>query len=109
MEDHNLLLQEEKDFKRTYQFSLWWVQHRAFLRRLGYGLFAFCDGVLLLFVIWTMVDSFAIRSIDESRATAQMVAYGQADLNAYTRAQSAVPFAQEEVRVFSLGNGRYDF
>jgi len=109
MEDHNLLLQEEKEFKRTYQFSLWWVEHRAMLRRLGYGLFAFCDVVLLVFVIWTMVDSFVIASTDESRAVAQMVAYGQTDLHAYTRSQAAAPIVPEEVRVFSLGKGRYDF
>lgn len=108
-EEQDLLLQEEKEFTRFYKYSLWWVEHRAFLRRLGLGLFMVFDGVLLAFVFWTMLDSFAIRYGEDEREVAKIVAYGQGDLRSYSVANSAGSIVPEEVRVFSLGNQRYDF
>lgn len=109
VEEQNLLLQEEKEFKRFYKFSLWWVEHRAFLRRFVYGIFIAVDGILLLFVVWTMLDSFAVSYGDDEREVAKIVAYGQSDLNAYTLASAADPIVPEQVLVFGIGDNRYDF
>ncbi len=109
VEEQNLLLQEEKEFKRFYKFSLWWVEHRAFLRKLAYGFFIVVEGLLFLFVLWTMLDSFAVSYEDDEREVAKVVAYGQTDLHGYTSARAADPIDQEQVLVFGIGDNRYDF
>ncbi len=109
VEEQNLLLQEENEFKRSYKFSLWWVEHRAFLRRLAYGIFIAFDGILLLFVLWAMLDSFALSYGDDEREVAKIVAYGQTDLHGYTTANAADPIESEQVLVFGIGDNRYDF
>jgi hypothetical protein len=109
VEEQNLLLQEEKEFKRFYKFSLWWVEHQAFLRRLAYGLFVMADAILFLFVLWTMFDSFAVSFGDDEMEVAKIVAYGQSDLHGYTTANRADPIVPEQVLVFGIGDNRYDF
>lgn len=108
-EEPQLLLEEEKEFRRSYRFSLWWVEHRAFLRKLGYGIFIFIDACFFFFVLWTMLDSFAISYGQDELQVAQMVAYGQKDLRAYSVSRSASPINPDEVRVFDLGENRSDF
>ncbi len=107
--DQNVLLEEEKESKRIYKFSLWWIEHRAFFRRLGYGLFMALDAVLLAFVFWTMIDSFATSYFREQRGVTQMVVSGQSDLRAYTASHAADPLVSQETQVFSIGGSREDF
>lgn len=109
MEDPKLLLEEEQEFKRFYRLSLWWVEHRALLRRIAFSFFIAFDGVLLLFVFWSFLDSFAISYGDEQREVAKLAVYGQQDLRAYTVANHAQDLQYEAARVFPLGGGRYDF
>lgn len=108
MEQEGILLEEEKEFKRFYKLSLWWVNHRATLQRIGIGLFIAFDAALLSFVAWTMLDSFAISYDAEQQAVAQMVAFGQQDLRAYTIANAADDLSIADERVFAIGDGRYD-
>ena len=109
MMDQNILMEEEKEDKRVYKLSIWWLEHRAFFRRLGYGVFILFDAVLLLFVSWTMIDSFIIGYTHEERSLSQMIASGQADLRAYTVSHAADPLISQDVQVFPIGNSRYDF
>jgi hypothetical protein len=109
MVDQSFLHEEEKEFKRFYSLSVFWVENQVLLRKIGFGIFIAFDGFLLLFVFWTMIDSFALSYDNENREVAQMVAYGQQDLRSYTIANSADPILQEDVRVFPIGNSRYDF
>lgn len=109
VEEQKLLLQEEKEFKRFYKWSLWWVGHRAFLRRLAYSAFIVVDGLLLVFVLWSMLDSFAVSYGDDELEVAKIVAYGQSDLRAYSVANAADPILPEQIQVFAIGNSRYDF
>jgi len=104
-----LLLEEEKEYKRTYRLSLWWVQHRAKIVRLGYGLFIAFDTVLILFVLWTFLDTYALSYGKEMTAVQQVVRQGVQDLRSYTIARSATELQQEDVRLFSIGDNRYDF
>lgn len=108
MPEGGLLLQEEKEFKRFYKVSLWWVEHRAFLRRLGIILFIALDAVLLLFGGWHLLDAFAVSYDAEQNAVLRVVAYGQSDLHAYTAANAADDLEQSDGRVISIGNSRYD-
>lgn len=109
MSEEILLLEEEKEFKRFYRFSVWFVAHRAFLRRVAYGLLIGFDAVLLLFVLWTFLDSFAVSYTDDQREVAKIAVLGQNDLRAYTVSNAGDPIVESPVRVFSLGNGRTDF
>ncbi len=110
MEDNSkpLLQQEEEEYKRFYKLSLWWVEHRVGLRRLGISAFIAFDVIVLLFVAWTFLDTYAVSYDKEQLALAQMVAVGQSDLRAYTFLNSAQPLVEQESRVFSIGEGRYD-
>jgi hypothetical protein len=108
MNDGGLLLEEEKEFRRFYRLSLWWVTHRALLVRIGYGLLIALDAGLLLFAIWHLADAFAFSYEREQRTVYEMVARGQTDLNAYTRGNAAGDLELSEARVLSIGSGRYD-
>ncbi len=108
MNQEGFLLEEEQEDKRFYRLSLWWVEHRALLRQIGIGIFIAFDAVLLSFVVWTMLDSFAISYGAEQRAVAEMVAYGQSDLHAYTVANAAEDLQMGSASVFSTGDGQFD-
>ncbi len=108
MNEGGLLLQEEKEFKRFYTLSLWWVTHRAMLRRIGFVLFIVFDSLLLLFGGWHLMDAFAISYGAEQNAVMRMVALGQSDLHAYTLANAADNLEAGDGRVISIGNSRYD-
>lgn len=107
-EKSSLLLEEEKEFKKQYKRSLWWVEHRAGVIRLGYGLFFAFDAILILFVLWSFLDSYAISYDRERRAVESMVTQGSSDLRAYTQANAAEALDEEEVRVFATGDNHYD-
>ncbi len=108
MNQEGFLLEEEQEDKRFYRLSLWWVEHRALIRQIGIGTFIAFDAVLLSFVLWTMLDSFAISYGAEQRVVAEMVAYGQSDLHAYTVADAAEDLQMAGASVFSTGNGKFD-
>jgi len=106
---NQFLLEEEKEFKKQYRFSLWWVEHRQLLKNIGLGLILVIDAVLVLVVVWGFLDSFGISYGKEQRAVAESVVYNQEDLRAYSVSRSAVALELGETRVFSLGDGRFDF
>ncbi len=108
MIEGGLLLQEEKEFKRFYRLSVWWVTHRALLKRIGFALFIAVDAALLLFGGWHLLDAFAVSYGVEQNAVMRMVALGQSDLHAYTAANAAVDLEVGDGRVISIGGGRYD-
>ena len=108
MEEKKLLLEEEKDSHRRYSLLLWWVEHRLKLRHVGVGLFVAVNAFLLLYVGWMIVDIYLVNYQSDQLAVAEMVAYGQEDLNAYTISQAAGELILEDPRVLSLGDNQYD-
>jgi len=108
MTEGGLLLDEEKEYRRFYRLSVWWVEHRATLRRLGYLVFAIIDACLLLFACWHLLSAFAIRYGSEGGIVLRMVALGQSDLHAYTTARAAEDLRVNPVKTFSIGDQRYD-
>lgn len=108
MNEGGFLLEEEKEFQRFHRFSVWWVRRRAALKRVGVALFILFDASLVVIVGWHLLDAFAIRYDSEQLAVAKMTALGQSDLHAYTLANAAQDLETEDVRVFSIGNSRYD-
>ncbi|MFA4845949.1 MAG: hypothetical protein WC654_05310 [Patescibacteria group bacterium] len=108
MGNGGLLLEEEKESRRFYRLSLWWVEHRALLRRLGYGMFITVDAVVLLFALYQLLDAFALSYDQEQRVVYEMVVQGQSDLRSYTLANKAESLEIAEARVISIGGDRYD-
>ena len=108
MDNGGFLLEEEKESRRMHRLSLWWVEHRAFLRRLGYGVFIAVDAIVLLFALFHLMDAFALSYDQEQRVVYEMVVQGQSDLRSYTLANKADDLERSEVRVISIGSDRYD-
>ncbi len=108
MNEGGLLLQEEKEFKRFYKVSLWWVTHRAALRKIGFALFIAFDATLFLFGGWHLLDAFAVSYDSEQNAVLRMVALGQSDLHASTAGNAARDLETGDGRVLSIGDNRYD-
>lgn len=104
-----LLLEEEKEFRKFYRFSSWWIDHRDLLVRIGMFVFAFFDLLLLGFAAWVFLASFVIHAPAERLAVYAMVAYGQEDLHRYTTARKATPMTFTSPLILSSGNGLYDF
>ncbi|MBI4437565.1 hypothetical protein HY631_01300 [Candidatus Uhrbacteria bacterium] len=108
MENGGLLLEEEKKARRLYRLSLWWVEHRAVLRRIGYGAFMAVDALVLAFALFHLLDAFAFSYDREQRAIFAMVTQGQSDLRAYTEANKASDLESTPARIISIGSDRYD-
>lgn len=108
-EEQNVFIEkEDKEFKRFYRFSSWYVNHRERLKKIGYGIFIAFDVVLLLFVAWTFFDTYVLSFAAERRAVAEVVLLGQDDLNAYTQANAANDLTNDSVTVIGIGDGKYD-
>ena len=106
---NDFLLEEDKEFRRFYKFSLWWVGHRALLKKIGIGALIAFDAVLVLFIFWNVLDVVAINYGKEQREVEKVVVLNQTDLHAYTLANAAQVLEDDVVRVFSIGENRYDF
>lgn len=98
--ENGFLKEEEKEDERAYRVSSWWVNHREQVRKVGYGCFVALDAVLVIFATWAFVDGFIVSYGRERLAVAEMVAYGQADLNSRSRAEAAQPLVQGDATVF---------
>ncbi|MCX6715278.1 MAG: hypothetical protein NTX72_05715 [Candidatus Uhrbacteria bacterium] len=107
--NNNILLQEEKQDSKLYRRTLWWVEHREQLGKIGIILLIILDACLVLFVAWSLVDAFLISSGSEQRSVVDSVALNQDDLHAYTAARAATPLAVSDVQVFGSTNNKYDF
>ncbi|MBU0646296.1 hypothetical protein KJ611_02345 [Patescibacteria group bacterium] len=103
------LQEAEAEFKQFYKFSLWWVNNKEKLKKIAYGLAIAAEGGLILFVLWTMIDSFLVSYGQEQRSVGEMVAFGQSDLNTYTVAHAAQPLTFSGTGALAAGAGRYDF
>ncbi len=98
---NGFLKEEEQEYRRSYRFSLWWVNHREQIKGLAYALFIALDAGFLCFAIWTLADSFLISNSRERLAVAEMAAYGQSDLNAQTLAHAAQPLQPGDALVLA--------
>ena len=104
-----ILLEEEKEFKKQYSFSLWWVNHRDQIKKISLWILIGIDTLLVLVVLWGFLDSFALSYGKEQRAVAETVVYNQEDLRAYSVARAASPLTESDTRIFSIGDQRFDF
>ncbi len=105
---NEILLEEEKEGANKYRFSLWWVEHRAVLKKIGIRSFMVVDALILLFVFWNLIDAFAIRYDKEQQAVSEVAVLNQEDLHAYTVSRVANALSVADTQVFSTGNSQYD-
>ncbi len=95
--------------EKRYKWSLWWVEKRALLAKIGLGIWAVVDAILIIFALWTMVDTFLI-SYENERSMAAGFAANQEQRHIVTMSNAPEPVKlSSDVSVFSLGDGRYDF
>lgn len=102
------LLEAEAEFNRFYKLSLWWVNSREKLKKIGLGILLGIESIILLAVFWTFIDTYFISYNAEQTAVAEMVALGQSDLRAYSVARAAQPLVPERPIALAVGDGRYD-
>ncbi len=107
--NNSILLQEEKQDSKQYRRTLWWVEHRERLGKIGIILLVILDSCLVLFVAWSMLDAFLISAGKARRSLIESVTLNQDDLHAYTVARAATPISVSEVRAFVSANNKYDF
>ena len=103
-----LLQPEDHEYQRFYRFSLWWVEHREQLKKIGAGALLAFDAALGGFVLWTFIDSFLVSFGTERTAVAGMAVLGQDDLRAYALSHAALPLEVGDGEVLPAGSGRYD-
>ena len=108
-QNDNLLLQEEKEDSKQYRKTLWWVEHREGLVKLGMILLAIFDASLILFVGWSAIETFFLSAGPERRSLIESVSNNQEDLRAYTVARAAAEISVTDSQVFSSGENKYDF
>lgn len=104
----NFLLEEDKEFRRHYKISLWWVEHREQLRKLGLAFGVGVGGLLTVFGLWTFTDSFLIGGEAERLDTARMAVTGK-ELNAYSVATAAKDLETSVITVLPSSAGKFDF
>lgn len=109
MENGGVLLEAEKEYQKQYRLASWWIERRDALKRLALVLFACVDGVILLFVAWTFVDTYAVSYDDETRAVLELAAYGQSDLRAYSSATAAKDLDAGPATAVPSVDGAYDY
>ena len=104
----DILLEEEKEDSRQYRFSLWWVEHRAGLKRIGIGIFIVVDVLLLAFVFWNLIDAYILKIDQEQQAVSSLTVANQTDLHGYTTSSAAQPLGIGDATVFSTATNKYD-
>lgn len=108
MANGEVLLEVEKEYKKQYRLSSWWIEHRDGLKKLGLILFACVDGIFLLVAGWAFIDAYAVSYTDEQRAVLELAAYGQSDLRAYSVATAAEVLDIGSATAVVSTAGKYD-
>ncbi len=102
-----VLLDAELEDQKAYKRTLWWVEHREFLKRLAFVCFGVVDAVLIVYGAWWLTDAFLLSAKAEQEAFDSMLE-GQEDLYAYTQATKAEPLDAGGVSVLPGVTGSYD-
>jgi hypothetical protein len=108
MEQEGYLLPEEKEFTRFYKLSMWWVNHRTQVQRLGLILLGVVDAAILSYVVWQYADAYLL-SYDRENAQVAQLATGVSDLSAFTSAEAGKDLVPSLATVLSSGDGAFDF
>ncbi len=89
------------------KLASWWVRHRPGLHRLGYGTLIVLDVVLWSFILWFLLDTYAISYPRESRITQAIVQHGLNPQGVQSSAPQSIQTS--EVLNFQSTDNRQDF
>ncbi|PJA47692.1 hypothetical protein CO172_00325 [Candidatus Uhrbacteria bacterium CG_4_9_14_3_um_filter_36_7] len=95
--------------ERTFERSLWFIEHRSFLRSLIFGIWFVVDLMLISFAGWVFIETFLLRSDLVEFETSSMAVLGQKELHQFSKSHTALNLEINPVSVFSLGDNQYDF
>ncbi|MFO0765081.1 MAG: hypothetical protein U0487_03495 [Patescibacteria group bacterium] len=88
------------------ELASFWVKHRLLLRRVGYGSLIGLGGLLWAFVLWSLLDAYAISYPVESRITRRIL-QNQNNL-APLFLKAPTPIHPSDVVTFANTGGRVD-
>lgn len=89
--NQGFLKPEEKEFQTFYRREVWWLGHRAKLKKIGLGVFIVFDAILVLFAGWKFLDAYAVSYDVENRLVAAVAVLGQAELRNFSESTAAAP------------------
>jgi len=108
-QNENFLKPEEKEFQTFYKREMWWLKHRALLRKFALGLFIAADAALVLFAGWQFLDAYVISRDQETQAVAALANLGQGELRSFSLSEAAKPLSISEVVAITSGDDKnYD-
>jgi len=112
MPDGGLLDYQAPEYEQTekrYKLSVWWVENRALLKKIGLVIWAVVDAVLILFALWVVIDTYLI-SYEQERALSYGFGINQEVRREVNTATAPEPvIISSDASVFAIGDGRYDF
>ena len=94
--------------ERQLKWGMWLIAHRAFLKRIGYGLLIAVAVVAWGYTLWGLLDYYFIRGLDLDRAIARDVATARNPSAEITKRQAAKPIQIAEVLLLATNTGTYD-
>lgn len=108
MSEQNLLAPAEKEFQTFYKRSLFWIEHRTVIKRLGLTLFFLLD---LFFVGWTIYAflDFGVFNYFQERAMVGSIVDGVAHFHTVSQAHAASGLKTGPVQLFTVDATRSDF
>lgn len=91
---------------RDLELASFWVKHRILVRSLGYGSLIALAGLLWIFVLWSLLDAYAISYPVESRIARRIIQNQNALAPLFLKGPS--PIRPADVVTFSNTEGRTD-
>ncbi len=92
---------------KEFEVANWWIVHRVFLRRLGYGLLTAIVAVSWTYVLWSLLDAYVISYPREQRIPS--VITDNQRLKARLTTDAPQPIQTSPVASFNTTDNRQDF
>ena len=110
MDDQQYHAPEEGTGEKFYKRSLWWVEHRGRIRRLGIGFVMGLEAVFFVAFLWVLIDTFLIHYEGERGLVRSLLTENATDTYHLSREREPEQLrVTTGARAFRSGEGRYDF
>lgn len=94
--------------ERQLKWGLWFVAHRDFLKRVGYGALVVVSVVSWVYTLWGLTDHFLLRGLDLQRAIERDLATRSNPRAAIIQRQRPKPLEIAEVYLIPNGGSSFD-
>lgn len=92
--------------EQELKLASFWVHHRPLLRRIGYGALTAIAGACWLFVLWSLLDAYAISYPREARISSVII-QNQLAIEGL-QASAPRPIEPSQATIFDITEGRQD-